>query len=98
CYLENVALQGTMVQGLRDVPFVRQYIGTTPFLYYIEMQLRWGMGLLLGLAAFGGFAWAVGVTKAKASAKVLNTAPPLSNRNCMGSSCCTGCESCRNLL
>jgi hypothetical protein len=48
-----------MVQGLRDVPFVRQYIGTTPFLYFIEMQLRWGMGLLLGLTAFGGFVWVV---------------------------------------
>jgi hypothetical protein len=48
-----------MVQGLRDVPFVRQYIGTTPFLYYIEMQLRWGMGWLLGLAAFIGFGWVV---------------------------------------
>ncbi len=59
CYLENVTLQGTMVQGLRDVPFVRQYIGTTPFLYYIEMQLRWGMGLLLGLVAFIGFGWAI---------------------------------------
>lgn len=59
CYLENVALQGTMVQGLRDVPFVRQYIGTTPYLYFIEMQLRWGMGMLLGLAAFAGFVWSV---------------------------------------
>jgi hypothetical protein len=59
CYLENVTLQGTMVQGLRDVPFVRQYIGTAPFLYFIEMQLRWGMGWLLGLAAFGGFLCAV---------------------------------------
>ncbi|MFZ0546347.1 MAG: glycosyltransferase family 39 protein [Candidatus Promineifilaceae bacterium] len=60
CYLENVTLQATMVQGLRDVPFVRQYIGTKPYLYDIEMQLRWGMGLLLGLAAFGGFVLAVG--------------------------------------
>jgi hypothetical protein len=59
CYLENLALQGTMVQGLRDVPFVRQYIGTTPFLYFIEMQLRWGMGLFLGLTAFIGYAWAI---------------------------------------
>jgi hypothetical protein len=48
-----------MVQGLRDVPFVRQYIETTPYLYHIEMQLRWGMGLLLGLAAFAGFGWAL---------------------------------------
>jgi 4-amino-4-deoxy-L-arabinose transferase-like glycosyltransferase len=57
CYLENVVLQGTMVRGVRDVPFVRQYAGTTPYLYFIEMQLRWGMGPLLGLAAFTGFGW-----------------------------------------
>lgn len=57
CYLENVVLQGTMVRGVRDVPFVRQYAGTVPYLYFIEMQLRWGMGPLLGLAAFAGFAW-----------------------------------------
>ncbi|MCI0580322.1 MAG: phospholipid carrier-dependent glycosyltransferase [Chloroflexi bacterium] len=60
CYLQNLALQGTMVQGVRDVPFVRQYIGTMPYLYFIEMQLRWGMGPLLGVVAFVGFGWAVG--------------------------------------
>lgn len=57
CYLQNVALQGTMVRGLRDVPFVRQYAGTTPYLYFVEMQLRWGMGLLLGLVGFVGLIW-----------------------------------------
>ncbi len=58
CYLQNVVSQGTMVRGLRDVPYVRQYDGTTPFLYFIEMQLRWGMGPVLGLIAFAGFFWA----------------------------------------
>jgi hypothetical protein len=57
CYLQNVALQATMVRGLRDVPFVRQYAGTTPYLYFVEMQLRWGMGLLLGLVGFTGLIW-----------------------------------------
>jgi 4-amino-4-deoxy-L-arabinose transferase-like glycosyltransferase len=59
CYMQNLALQGSMVRGLRDVPFVRQYAGTTPFLYYVEMQLRWGMGPLLGLISFLGFGWAI---------------------------------------
>jgi hypothetical protein len=59
CYLQNLAQQGSMVRGLRDVPFVRQYAGTVPFLYFIEMQLRWGMGPLLGLVSFLGFAWAI---------------------------------------
>lgn len=59
CYLQNIGLQASMVQGNRDVPFVRQYADTIPFLYYIEMQLRWGMGLLLGIAAFAGFGWGI---------------------------------------
>ncbi|GMQ78563.1 MAG: hypothetical protein BMS9Abin02_1082 [Anaerolineae bacterium] len=59
CYLMNTSLQGSMVRGIRDVPFVRQYFGTTPFLYQIEMQLKWGMGLVLGIAAFAGFLWAI---------------------------------------
>lgn len=59
CYLENVVTQGAMVRGDLDLPFTRQYQGTLPFLYPIEMQLRWGMGLLLGLVAFTGFAWAI---------------------------------------
>ena len=59
CYFENLILQGTMVRGSRDVPFARQYLGTTAFLYFVETQLRWGMGYLLGLAAFTAFGWAV---------------------------------------
>ncbi len=57
CYLQNIVSQATMVQGTRDVPFVRQYAGTIPYLYFIEMQLKWGMGLLLGIVAFVGFGW-----------------------------------------
>ncbi|MEZ4593358.1 MAG: phospholipid carrier-dependent glycosyltransferase [Chloroflexota bacterium] len=59
CYLENIATQNSMVQGEGNIPFTRQYSGTLPYLYFIEMQLRWGMGWLLGLLAFGGFGWAI---------------------------------------
>ncbi|MCA9956197.1 MAG: glycosyltransferase family 39 protein, partial [Anaerolineales bacterium] len=59
CYVENIATQNSMVQGKGDVPFTRQYSGTLPYLYFIEMQLRWGMGWLLGSLAFGGFGWAI---------------------------------------
>src|SRR5690606_16656225 len=38
-------------------PFTRQYIGTRAFLYPVVMQLRWGMGWLLGPVAFAGFGW-----------------------------------------
>lgn len=59
CFLQNVLTQGAMVRGAVDLGFTRQYSGTLPYLYPIEMQLRWGMGWLLGLLAFAGFAWAI---------------------------------------
>ena len=57
CFLENISTQSAMAQGDIDLPFTRQYSGTLPFLYFIEMQLKWGMGPLLGLLAFVGFGW-----------------------------------------
>jgi 4-amino-4-deoxy-L-arabinose transferase-like glycosyltransferase len=59
CYLQNIFTQGAMVRGEIDLGFTRQYAGTWPYLYPIEMQLRWGMGWLLGLLAFAGFGWAI---------------------------------------
>ena len=56
CYLDNIVRQSGMVRGGGGFPFTRQYEGTTAYLYPIEMQLRWGMGWLLGVAAFVGFA------------------------------------------
>lgn len=59
CFLENVIVQGEMVRGTLDVDFGRQYTDTLPFLYNLEMLVRWGMGWLLGLLAIAGFGWAV---------------------------------------
>ena len=52
--------QGNMVRGLADFPFTRQYRNTLPYLYFIEQQIRWGLGWPLGLLAFLGMAWAGG--------------------------------------
>ena len=57
CYLDNISRQSGMVSGEGDLAFTRQYSGTVPYLYPIEMQLRWGMGWLLGILAFIGFIW-----------------------------------------
>jgi len=59
CYLDNISTQSVMVNGGGDIPFTRQYEGTLPYLYYIEMQIKWGMGPLLGILGFAGFAWAI---------------------------------------
>ena len=49
--------QGDMVSGVADLPFTRQYRGTPAYLYFLEQQLWWGMGLPLGLLAYAGLAW-----------------------------------------
>ncbi len=57
CFLENVVRQGVMANGQSDLGFTRQYSDTTPYLYFLEMQLKWGMGPLLGAAAFLGLVY-----------------------------------------
>ena len=51
--------QGRMVRGTADFPFTRQYRNTIPYLYFIQQQVVWGMGLPLGLIALAGSGWAL---------------------------------------
>jgi uncharacterized membrane protein len=56
-YQSVVEEQGRMVSGVADFPFTRQYRHTISYVYFIEQQIRWGLGWPLGLLAFGSFAW-----------------------------------------
>ncbi len=56
-YTAVVQEQGAMVNGMADFPFTRQYRNTLPYVYFIEQEIRWGMGYALGLVAFVGLAW-----------------------------------------
>jgi len=58
-FWRNVAEQGAIARGVLDVPYTRQFHGTWPYVYPVVQQLCWGMGLPLGLAAFGGLATGV---------------------------------------
>lgn len=49
--------QGRMVRGITDMPFTRQYRNTTPYLYFIEQQVWWGLGVPLGAIAIIGTLW-----------------------------------------
>lgn len=51
--------QGRMVRGIADFPFTRQYRNTIPYLYFIQQQVVWGLGLPLGLVVLAGSAWAL---------------------------------------
>ncbi|MBP9072164.1 MAG: glycosyltransferase family 39 protein, partial [Caldilineaceae bacterium] len=64
--------QGQMVRGLADFPFTRQYRNSTPYLYFIQQQLKWGMWWPLGLVSLVGTLWAgVKVLLAKAKPEEL---------------------------
>ncbi|MBI2866197.1 MAG: glycosyltransferase family 39 protein, partial [Chloroflexi bacterium] len=56
-YLGDIRRESAMAQRAIDLPYTRQYIGTTAYLYPLEQLLKWGMGLPLGLAALGGLAF-----------------------------------------
>lgn len=53
----QVAEQGDLARGLLDYPYVRQFAGTTPYVYEGQNILLWGLGLMLGLAACAGLLW-----------------------------------------
>ncbi len=59
CYLQNVLTQNAMVRGQIDLEFTRQFAGTWPFLYQIEMLWRWGLGPILTVVGLLGFGWAI---------------------------------------
>ena len=52
--------QREMVQRIRDYPFTRQYADTLPYLYQIQQLSLFGLGLPVGLMAWGGLLFALG--------------------------------------
>ncbi|MEO6888787.1 MAG: DUF2298 domain-containing protein [Ktedonobacteraceae bacterium] len=49
--------QGSLARGGLDLPYVRQFYGTIPYVYEAQNMLLWGLGVTLGLAAFAGLLW-----------------------------------------
>ncbi|HEM60797.1 MAG TPA: phospholipid carrier-dependent glycosyltransferase, partial [Chloroflexi bacterium] len=58
-FTAGIAEQGRMVRGIADYPYTRQYINTPPFVYQIEHTTLWGVGLPLGLVAYGGLVYSL---------------------------------------
>ncbi|HEY5003012.1 MAG TPA: DUF2298 domain-containing protein, partial [Ktedonobacteraceae bacterium] len=56
-FIQQVSDQGSLARGTLDLPYVRQFASTLPVVYQAQNMLLWGLGLLLGLAAFAGFCW-----------------------------------------
>ena len=53
-FLSDVTEQSEMVRRIRDYPYTRQYVDTTPYLYQIRQSVTWGLGWPLGLVAWLG--------------------------------------------
>ena len=59
-----------MVSGVMDAPYTRQYIGTLPYLYFVQQLSQWGLGWPAGIVAWAGLIWALvrfGLGKASAA-------------------------------
>nr|MDQ3043866.1 DUF2298 domain-containing protein [Chloroflexota bacterium] len=53
-FLRSLETQANIVRGIFDVPFTRQYVGTTPAIYQLEQLVRWGLGPAAGILAIAG--------------------------------------------
>ncbi len=56
-FIQQVSDQGNLARGLLDLPYVRQFAGTVPYLYEAKNMFFWGMGVTLGLAICAGIGW-----------------------------------------
>jgi YYY domain-containing protein len=46
--------QSEMVRRIRDYPYTRQYVDTTPYLYQVRQLATWGLGWPVGVLAWSG--------------------------------------------
>ena len=54
-----ITREAEIAQNAGIVPYTKQYIGTTPFLYELKQSSVWGLGLPLGIVAWGGLLFTV---------------------------------------
>ena len=57
-FADQVREQSEMVRRIRDYPYTRQYIDTTPYIYQIRQLATWGLGWPLGAVAWAGLLYA----------------------------------------
>jgi Dolichyl-phosphate-mannose-protein mannosyltransferase len=58
-FVAQVTEQGNLARGMLDLPYVRQFAGTIPFIYQGQNMVLWGMGVTLGIAALVGLLWVI---------------------------------------
>ena len=60
-YVGDIGNESQMVRRIADLPYTRQYIDTTPYLYHVQQLALWGVGLPLGILMWAGFAFSIAV-------------------------------------
>ncbi len=53
-FYTDVVEQSEMVRRIRDYPYTRQYVDTTPYWYQARQLAAWGLGWPLGIFAWAG--------------------------------------------
>ena len=65
-FVGDVTWQATNVaKTAGKVPFTVQYIGSTPFIYELRQSSLWGLGLPLGIVAWGGVLFTISFVAVK---------------------------------
>ena len=67
-FFASISEQSEMVRGIRDYPYTRQYIDTTPYWYHIKQLATFGLGPVTGILAWLGLlgaTWFTAVHKRK---------------------------------
>ena len=57
-FYADVVEQSEMVRRIRDYPYTRQYVDTTPYIYQLRQMLTWGFGWPVGIIACAGMIYA----------------------------------------
>ena len=57
-FYEDAIEQSEMVRRVRDYPYTRQYIDTTPYWYQVRQLATWGLGWPMGIVAWAGLLYA----------------------------------------
>lgn len=53
----HLGLESEFVRGVFDLPYIRQFAATTPYLYQARNMLFWGIGLMAGVVVCAGLLW-----------------------------------------
>ena len=68
-FIADIKWQADMARTAGTVPFTVQYVGTTPFLYELRQTSVWALGLPLGIVAWGGLVFTLGIAIFKVAKK-----------------------------